>query len=1131
VLIVGEAPGRSEDLQGLPFVGKAGRMLREAYIDFFDLPSKVDVFLSNAVRCRPPQNKEPSKTQIKMCQGFLLADIKTLQSLYDEVIILAVGGTAVTTITGGSLKKWLGQQGETSDFKAVLKNVVQSQLAVLDIMGLSPPETKQKQKQKQKSRLTEFIAKAQAVAYPKPCRVFATYHPAYLLRNPSAGLAVHAHMGLLRDFLDGTLKIELETDLSIQLAPLPPAYSIARLAFDIETYGIFKNGPHQTQFHPLKMEKYDFVSRSSIIHTVGLSWRDVHGELQHAMFLMDRLDHRRRLWSWFKKIRNDPKFEFLVGQNINFDLVCLRHCYPECKAWVDFPLPIMDTIITNYLHDEGRPEKSLKNLAPLFRITKYDIGPELKRFDNNRDQRAWQYNCQDTYATLRLQEKLEEEIRKFYGPTTSKLTPYCMRWYNELLWLLVWMTETGIAMDQERLQSLFTAYLAKKDKVQRFAQERWNLPLRGKGSELGKREVITTAIKELNRLDISLPKLETTETKAVVSFCLENRNALLGALRGHPLGRRSLSRAQLIVTGLYQNYSKLLDAYLYPLLMGRGKLHNDFSTRIIDGVAYPRWFPVPSEYEDNTTGGTKQARIVCLDGSEEVITPRGFIPLKELVEKANDKILTITDDWSAKFVSPSAYLQGGKQQLFEITLSSAGHFQKDGVLSYVRATGEHEWFRLDGSRVSTNDLEIGTRLRHVQWSSDQNGYPKWVMAWGGRRHQQSVHRTIATCLPRFREGLEVHHQNENIEDWSIGNLQVLSSSDHRHLHWGVGGEEIVCEGCGISCRKRRTNSRRRFCSLSCWNEYQKTINYRVVSVRPLGVAEVYCLEVPQTHNFVLKNGLVSGNCKGPAAQTFPPDVKSTITCRFRGGYLIWFDYSQIELRFAALLSNDPVMMAEYCGKPDLHTKTARLIFGDAFADDFISKHGITEWKNSKYRQAGKTMNFLMLNLGRAERFQQTLMQDVGLRYPIEKCQAAIDAFWACYSGLHTWHLEVGAFIKKHGYFELPLIGQSRLFLGGRKNLERSAPEMANLPIQAVAAVTMQSSQFNLWRAFKAAGLRTLVPLNIYDAAVLEVPKTEIFRVRSIMAATLPNPPYFQDLCDQLGRRIPLEYDVKEKKLG
>jgi uracil-DNA glycosylase family 4 len=874
IIIVGEAPGRTEDLKCRPFVGKAGRMLREAYIDFFDLTNRADVYLSNAVRCRPPQNKEPNKTQIKTCQGYLLADIRTLQELYAEVIVLAVGASALQSITGGSLKKWLSRQGDTTDFTQVLKHSVKVQLVVLEIAtGLTTNE-------KKKDKLAEWVTKAVSVSYPKPCRVFATYHPAYILRNPSAGLAVHAHMNILRDFLDGNLKMELEGDLAIHEAPLPPEYSIPRLAFDLETYGLFKDGPAQTMFHPLKMETYDFVDRASIIRTAALTWRDPMGDLKHAIFLMDRSDHRRRLWAWFKKVRSDRTFEFLLGQNLNYDLVCLRHCYPECKAWVDYPLPVMDTIITNYLHDEGRPEKSLKNLAPLFRITKYDLGPEVKRFENNLDRKAWQYNCQDTFATYRLQEKLEEAIRQFYGQTTAKLTPYCMNWYTELLWLLVWMTETGLRMDEDRLRSLFLKTGRKRDKLITYAKNAWEMPLEGKGSEIAKRSMMTEAIQTLDELGIPEPKLEKTEALGLISFSVENRNALLEAMRRDG-NTRNTSYYKLIVAGRYQDSMKLMTAYLMPILHGRGAKHDDHSPTIINGVVYPSWFPVPSEYEDGSRGGTKQARIVC---------------------------------------------------------------------------------------------------------------------------------------------------------------------------------------------------------------------------------------------------------KGPAAQTFPKEIKTTITCRFPGGYLIWFDYSQIELRIAALLSNDPVLFAEYQGKPDLHTKTARLIFGDKFVDDYIAEHGLSKWKDSLYRQAGKTQNFLMVNRGGAERFRVSLMTDVGLHYPIEKCQAAIDAFWRRHTRYDEWHHEMANFVRRHGYFELPLIGQSRLFLGGKKAREMSLPEIANLPIQAVAAVLMQSAQFHLWWSCKKVGLRAVVPINVYDAAAIEVPPKEIFAVRRIMGEVLPNPPFYADLCAHLGRRLPMEYDVREKKL-
>jgi len=118
-------------------------------------------------------------------------------------------------------------------------------------------------------------------------------------------------------------------------------------------------------------------------------------------------------------------------------------------------------------------------------------------------------------------------------------------------------------------------------------------------------------------------------------------------------------------------------------------------------------------------------------------------------------------------------------------------------------------------------------------------------------------------------------------------------------------------------------------------------------------------------------------------------------------------------------------------------------------------------------------------------------------------------------------------VKRLGYYELPLIGQSRLFLGGKRAKDKKLNEIVNLPVQATAADIMLSAQYELWSRFKQAGLKAVVPINIYDAALIECPKHEIYRVRSIIAEVLPNPPFYRDLCEELGRKVPLEHDLEE----
>ena len=75
-LIVGEAPGRDEDLQGEPFVGQAGKLLTDI-IGAIGL-SRSDVYICNVIKCRPPNNRPPEPDEIETCSPFMKAQIKAI---------------------------------------------------------------------------------------------------------------------------------------------------------------------------------------------------------------------------------------------------------------------------------------------------------------------------------------------------------------------------------------------------------------------------------------------------------------------------------------------------------------------------------------------------------------------------------------------------------------------------------------------------------------------------------------------------------------------------------------------------------------------------------------------------------------------------------------------------------------------------------------------------------------------------------------------------------------------------------------------------------------------------------------------------------------------------------------------
>lgn len=77
LLFVGEAPGESEDLQGIPFVGRAGQLL-DKYLYAVDIP-REDVYIANILKCRPPKNRDPLPAEEDACIEFLRRQVKLLR--------------------------------------------------------------------------------------------------------------------------------------------------------------------------------------------------------------------------------------------------------------------------------------------------------------------------------------------------------------------------------------------------------------------------------------------------------------------------------------------------------------------------------------------------------------------------------------------------------------------------------------------------------------------------------------------------------------------------------------------------------------------------------------------------------------------------------------------------------------------------------------------------------------------------------------------------------------------------------------------------------------------------------------------------------------------------------------------
>lgn len=92
ILVVGEAPGKNEDLQGIPFVGAAGKFLDELLKDAG--LAREDIFIANVLKCRPPTNRNPQPHEIEACAPYLRAQTKII----DPDVIVTLGNFATQFI-------------------------------------------------------------------------------------------------------------------------------------------------------------------------------------------------------------------------------------------------------------------------------------------------------------------------------------------------------------------------------------------------------------------------------------------------------------------------------------------------------------------------------------------------------------------------------------------------------------------------------------------------------------------------------------------------------------------------------------------------------------------------------------------------------------------------------------------------------------------------------------------------------------------------------------------------------------------------------------------------------------------------------------------------------------------------
>lgn len=99
VMLIGEAPGADEDASGIPFVGKAGKLLNQ-FLERCEISREKDLYVCNTVKCRPPENREPKPEEKNACEKYLEAQINIVRPKF----IILCGATAAKNFLGENIK-------------------------------------------------------------------------------------------------------------------------------------------------------------------------------------------------------------------------------------------------------------------------------------------------------------------------------------------------------------------------------------------------------------------------------------------------------------------------------------------------------------------------------------------------------------------------------------------------------------------------------------------------------------------------------------------------------------------------------------------------------------------------------------------------------------------------------------------------------------------------------------------------------------------------------------------------------------------------------------------------------------------------------------------------------------------
>lgn len=1107
IMFVGDFPGADEDAMREVFVSANGRILRNHI-----LKAKLsldDCYLTNVVKCRPPNNKTPTYKEAVYCSALLAREIRKIK----PTIIVPLGKVALQAILGSPSAKITEAHG--NPFEEVVAG--------------------------------------------HNCIVFPMWHPSYVLANDYlAKTYIQAFRKLKEVLKEGVVEKDAAsyfvlTDYAKCKRVLTLMTKSTRpVAFDFESSGL------EAFEKDMRLATISVANSTKKGYTIPLYY-------PHDVFRVPS-EIEKLGWTyeeWMDIIRRTKKFLASPvpkkAHNASFDMKWSYSCLDVMPKNI-----VEDTMLTSYAYDENTSH-TLKALAMKFtKMGAYDNNLDLYkakhhivgRYDLIPYKLLGKYATKDAVATLAISKAMKKVLKETEGQKIQNIA------YNVLpraATALAHVMANGTYVDLDYAKKLHKKL---SDELDAAFSKLMSISIvrkfiRDNKKDNPKFEFSVDSPKQIQNLLFNRLKYTPLKpTKSTMRLPVDQQTpATDRETLAHFSSKKNCKICSTILD--IRAAKKLIASFVEKLITAAEKnangpyVHGNFS---VSGTKTGR------------LSSSKPNLQNCVTKDTEVLTLDGWKPIYQVTE--NDCVMQ-WDNGKLTFVHPSRVVANSAytQEMVEVLNThiqskttavhrclfqdrktnrffekEARNFAKDARVINAglyepknELTGITKEFiqlvvatQADGSFVKHGGIDFSFSkqrkkdrlkkilkalgVKYTVGNYKRPGYMRFYVAKSALTDK--VHEFL-----NFTNDNSVKLFDSKILSLSVTLLNVFCDEVMfwdgcytRNNHYASKYEQNaiwVQTAFALTGRRARIRKYESYSGSVSWQvdvtqrDYSSTANAEIKHTTEN--VQTYCVTVPSSFFLARRNNciFVTGNCPNKGGGS----VKRMFVSRFGDdGCILQGDLSQIELRLTAIESRDRDMINNYRNNGDLHLLTTTKIF-ECTPEDWKSREQEGAASAKQQRTVAKRLNFgIIYGIG-AEGIMN-LLRSEGVYITYEEACAYIDKFYQSYPQVKTWIDSTHVSLETFGYLESRFGRRRRLpqvFSANNEMVARAKRQGTNFLIQSMASDIMLANTvlMNEWLLKK--GLKSVPIITVHDSLVLDCLKSEVKIVAKALSTVMDNP--------------------------